>query len=86
MLKENGAISPKEKEEMAKIPYRQLIGSLMHLALFTRPNIMHAVTKLSQYNTNPGKIHWNQAKHILRYLSGTKDYALQYQANQEYNQ
>jgi len=41
------------------------------------------VTKLSQYNANPGRLHWVQAKHILRYLSGTKNYTLRYQ---EYNQ
>lgn len=82
MSKEDGPKSPTEIEEMTKVPYRQLIGSLMHLALYTRPDIMYAVTKLSQYNTNPGRIHWAQAKHILRYLSGTKDYALQYRASQ----
>lgn len=75
MSKEHGADSPEEKDKMAKVPYRQLIGSLMHLALHTRPDIIHAVTKLSQYNTNPGRIHWNQAKHVLRYLNGTKSYA-----------
>lgn len=80
MSTENGAKLPNEKEEMDKIPYRQLIGSLMYLALYTRPDIMHAVTKLSQYNTNSGRIHWTQAKHVLRYLSGTRDYALQYRA------
>lgn len=85
MSKEDGAKSPKKKEEMVKISYRQLVGSLMHLALFKRPDIIHAVTQLSQYNTNPGKIHWNQAKHILHYLSGTRDYALQYQAKSRAN-
>jgi len=80
MSKQDGPSSPDEKAEMAAVPYRQLIGSLMHLAIYTRPDIMHAVTKLSQFNTNPGRIHWNQAKHLLRYLSGTKEYALQYTA------
>jgi len=38
------------------------------------------VTKLSQFNSNPGRIHWNQAKHLLHYLNGTKEYALRYTA------
>lgn len=58
---------------MTKIPYRDLIGALMFLASCMKLDILHAVTKLSQYNCNPRRIHWNQAKHILRYLSGTKE-------------
>jgi len=55
----------------------------MHLTIYTRPDIIHAITKLSQFNSNPGRIHWKQAKHLLPklplcYLSGTKEYALQY--------
>lgn len=83
MSREDGPKSSKEKEEMTKVPYRHLIGSLMHLALYTRPDIMHAVTKLSQYNTNPGRIHWTQVKHVLRYLNGIKAYTLRYQASRE---
>jgi len=80
MSKRDGPSSPDEKAEMATVPYRRLVGSLMHLVIYTRPDIMHAVTKLSQFNANPGRIRWNQAKHLLRYLSGTKEYALRYTA------
>ncbi|XP_043262473.1 secreted RxLR effector protein 161-like [Colletes gigas] len=66
---------------MSKVPYREAIGSLMHLALFTRLDILFAVTKLSQYNENPGREHWLQVKHILRYLSKTRSYGLTYKRN-----
>uniref|UniRef100_A0A5S6R3H6 choline-phosphate cytidylyltransferase n=1 Tax=Trichuris muris TaxID=70415 RepID=A0A5S6R3H6_TRIMR len=62
-----------ERTDMAKVPYRELVGSLMYVALCTRPDILFAVTKLSQFNANPGRSHWNQLKHVLRYLSLTKD-------------
>ena len=47
------------------------VGSLMHLGLCTRPDILFAVTKLSQFNVNPGREYWNQVKHIFMYLSKT---------------
>lgn len=72
-----------EKEEMSDVPYRELIGSLMYLAQYTRPDIAFATSKLSQYNSNPGKLHWHQAKHVLRYLSKTRDFGMIYRAGGE---
>lgn len=37
--------------------YQSLIGSLMYLAITTRPDIMHSVAKLAQRNVNPHKEH-----------------------------
>lgn len=51
--------------------YQSLIGSLMYLAILSRPDILHAVGKLSQRNTNPHVEHEAAAKHVLRYLSST---------------
>lgn len=56
--------------------YRQLLGSLMYLAVCTRPDIAYACSQLSQYNNNFNKCHWLAAKRILRYLAGTIDYCL----------
>src|SRR5208282_5828126 len=33
--------------------YQELTGSLNHLAVFTRPDIVFVVSKLSKYNSNP---------------------------------
>ncbi|XP_046145004.1 secreted RxLR effector protein 161-like [Osmia bicornis bicornis] len=73
---EHGPSTDEEREQMVRVSYRELIGSLMYLALYTRPDIQYTVTKLSQYNINPGKVHWVQAKHVLRYLMKTKEYKL----------
>lgn len=67
-----------EKEEMSRVPYRELVGSLMYLAQSTRPDIAYATSKLSQYNSNPGKAHWHQAKHVLRYLRKTRNLGIIY--------
>lgn len=78
-IKLTKSMSPKDEEErkeMSNKPYRSLIGSLMYLATSTRPDIIHAVSLLSQFNEDPGPCHWKAAKRVLRYLKGTKDLKL----------
>jgi histone deacetylase 1/2 len=58
--------------------YRSIVGSIMHLAVFSRPDIMYAVSKLSQYNDNPSVLHFRAAKHLLRYIKGTKHFSLEF--------
>ena len=64
--------------------YRQMIGSLMYLTN-TRPNICFAMNTLTKYLTDPRSVHLMAAEHILRYLKGTIDYGLKYDANQKIN-
>ena len=47
---------------MEKVPYRQVIRSLMCAAIATQPDIAFAVSLLSQFLENPGKVHWNAVK------------------------
>ncbi|KAK2574807.1 hypothetical protein KPH14_012940, partial [Odynerus spinipes] len=44
--------------EERRTVYRELIGSLMYVALRTRPDILFATTKLSQFNSCPNEAHW----------------------------
>ena len=52
--------------------YQAIVGSLMYLYRWTRPNLGFAVTFLSRYLHRPGVKHMMAAKHTLRYLQGTK--------------
>jgi Reverse transcriptase (RNA-dependent DNA polymerase) len=61
--------------------YVQLIGSLMYLALATRPDISFAVNRLAQFMSNPKAIHWTAMKRIFRYLKLTKNGNLTYGGN-----
>jgi hypothetical protein len=63
---------------MKKTPYREAVGSLMYAAIATRPDITFAISTLSQFLDNPGKIHWEAVKCVFRYLAGTKTHALTY--------
>lgn len=70
-----------EDEPAEKRPFRELVGSLMYLAIGTRPDIAHAVSAISQFNQNHSSIHWNAAKRVLRYLKGTINQGLLYKAD-----
>jgi hypothetical protein len=63
---------------MKAIPYREVIGGLMYIANGTRPDIAFAANFLAQVASNPGRIHWEAAKHVVRYLKGTRDLRLTY--------
>src|SRR5215470_7586461 len=67
-----------ESAEMSKIPYIQAVGSLMYLAVATRPDIAYSVGVLCRFNINPGREHWKAVKHLFRYLKGTLNEKLSY--------
>ena len=62
--------------EMNEVPYQAAVGSLLYAAMFTWPDIAFLVQCISQFNSNPGLIHWAAVKRIFRYLCGTADYCL----------
>ena len=57
--------------------YRQLVGSLIYLTT-TRPDLAYSVSVLSEFMSRPLDSHWNAAKCVLRYLSGTYNYGILY--------
>ena len=67
-----------EREHMARVPYREAIGSLMYTSVATRPDITFAVSTLSQFLDNLGEAHWKAVKQVYRYLSGMRDLVLTY--------
>jgi hypothetical protein len=57
---------------MSTRPCRELVGALACLALGTRLDIAFATSLLARFSHNPGRAHWDAAKHILKYLKGTR--------------
>ena len=58
--------------------YREIVGSLIYLMTNTRPDISYVVTLLGQYMSKPTFAHLSLAKHVLRYLKGTKSLGLNF--------
>ncbi|TYK09500.1 gag/pol protein [Cucumis melo var. makuwa] len=78
LSKEQCPKTPQEVEDMRKIPYAFVVGSLMYAMLCTRPDICFLVEMVSRYQSNPGRDHSSAVKNILKYLRRTKDYMLVY--------
>ena len=74
-------IEAAERKAMDKFPFRQIVGSLRYLEQCTRPDISFALNRLARYQSNPGLPHWNALKHLVRYVSATKNYGLIYGLN-----
>lgn len=83
----NGVASPSDvnqtlyhfdESEKSKYPYRELIGSLMYLAVGTRPDISHAVGMVSRFMENPTVAHEAAAKRIVKYIRKTINFGILY--------
>ena len=71
-----GPLDSEEAEYMRRVNFPSAVGTLMHIAVQTRPDIAKAVQNVAQYMSNPNKTHWNAVKRIFQYLKSTRDYVL----------
>ncbi|RDY14604.1 hypothetical protein CR513_00311, partial [Mucuna pruriens] len=67
-----------ERNEMQKIPYASVVGSLMYTQVCTCPNIAFMVGVLGMYLSDPRMQHWKAVKCMICYLKRTKGYMLTY--------
>jgi hypothetical protein len=58
--------------------YQTMMGKLLFLSIFSRPDITYAVNRLTQYNSKPEPKHLAAAKRVLRYLKGTRSFHIHY--------
>ena len=58
--------------------YARVLGCLIYVMNYTRPDIACAVSKLSRFNSNPNHTHWMAMRRVLGYLKHTQDYGLHY--------
>ncbi|GJW07825.1 putative RNA-directed DNA polymerase [Tanacetum coccineum] len=79
--KSQGAQTPKEVNRMKNVPYASAVGSIMYAVRCTRPDVAFAQNMTSQFQQNPGELHWTAVKNILKYLRNTKDMFLVYGGN-----
>ena len=61
--------------------FRAVVGSLLYLANWTRPDICFAVGELSKVLANPGPVHLRAAHRLLCYLKRTSILGITYSAH-----
>lgn len=64
-----------------KTEYASLVGSLLYVALATRPDIQYAVSVLCRFMHNPTRNHLKAALRVLNYLNKTRTFGLLYRLN-----
>ena len=62
------------------LTFRQTVGELRYLADSTRPDIAHAVSRLATVMHTPCEINWGQLRYLLKYLRGTVNHGILYNA------
>jgi hypothetical protein len=67
-------------DELKGFPYQQVVGSLMYGMLCTPPDLAYPISVLSSHMANPSMEHWMAVKQIFRYLQGTLQMKLQFDA------
>jgi len=77
-VKPDGSRYPDDLTEDQKSLFRSIVGAVMFIMLTTRPDIAFAVTTLARFLSNPLSLHLAAAKHLVRYLRFTREYALEY--------
>ena len=65
-------------ESVSQAEYAKILGSVMYLMNYTRPDIAYAVSRLSRYTHNPNNEHWNALRRLLKYLKGTMNLCLHF--------
>ena len=61
-----------------QVEYQSMVGSLLYVAMGTRPDIAQAVGAVSKFCSNPTEAHKTAVKRIFRYLKKTINLALKY--------
>ena len=72
----NSQLKKNREHSVAQIEYAQIIGNLMYLMNYTKPDIAYAVGRLSWYTQSPNQDHWTIVRRVLKYLRGTINYGL----------
>ncbi|RDX87508.1 hypothetical protein CR513_31010, partial [Mucuna pruriens] len=65
-----------KEKKIENVPYASTIGNLMYAQVCTHPDIAFVISVLGRYLSKLGMDYWQAAKHVMRYLQGTKEHLL----------
>ena len=74
----NSKLKKNRGESISQTQYVQIIGSLLHLMSFSRPDIAYSVGRLSRYTQCPSHDYWDALTRLIKYLRRTIDYDMEY--------
>jgi hypothetical protein len=65
------------------VPYGELVGLLLYLTTNTRPDLAFTMGVLSRSVSALRESHWGAANRVLRYLAGTVNLGIRYDAQKQ---
>ena len=71
--------------ELDPIAYLSLVGSCLHIAQVSRPDIAYATGVLSRHSATPGQEHMDAAINLINYLYNTRELVVQCKRSQKGN-
>ena len=72
-LSQEENLSDEEKQFVLNFPFLMIVGALLYLTVFTRPDLSYAVNMLSRLSTKKTMASCLLAIHVLLYLKGTTE-------------
>ena len=72
-----------EETPMNLTDYQAAVGCLTYAMTMTRPDLATALGILGNFLSNPGQEHWKALKRVLRYIKGTLDVGLEFNASNQ---
>ena len=63
---------------ISQLQYQHLVGTLLYLTVWTRPDLVFATQQLARFSHDPHKKHMVAAMRVLKYLKGTTDIGITY--------
>ena len=55
LFKKDCVTTPEERERMSRVPYASTIGSIMHIMICTRLNMVYSLGIVSGYQSDPSE-------------------------------
>jgi hypothetical protein len=79
MIKDYAIVKSEDDELFEEFNIKSKIGSLMYVAVCTRPDVMFAVSYIARFTNHPNKDVCKAITRIFKYLNATKDYSLKFE-------
>jgi len=64
--------------------YRAAVGSLLYLAINTRPDILFAINQASRHSQKPTTQDWQNVVNVFNYLKGNPHYEIYFSGKSNY--
>ena len=77
-ITDNNELPKLDKEEVSQTEYLSVIGSCLHIAQVSRPDISYAIGILSRNSSKPGHVHMSAAQDLVKYLYGSREFQIRY--------